>query len=121
MYSTSQKWKQKIYTNVPSIFNVYIDNVLINPNYILGFKKGGIIFNETLCLGSTPSQYIELKIHKLGLPVTYSKIRIEYGISVNDLPTVEDINDSTVNNINSMSVSDLSKFEIIPLRNIQHR
>lgn len=40
MYNTSQKWKENIYKNVQSILNIYIDDKLINPDYILDFKVG---------------------------------------------------------------------------------
>lgn len=40
MYSTSQSWKSKIYENTQFVMNIYIDGMMINPDYILGFKKG---------------------------------------------------------------------------------
>ena len=64
MYNTSQKWKENIYKNVQSILNIYIDDVLINPDYVLDFKVGQTLFEENLELGSTTSKYIEFKIYK---------------------------------------------------------
>lgn len=39
MYETSKKWKQNRYENPVCAMNIYIDDVLINPDYILDFKK----------------------------------------------------------------------------------
>ena len=63
MYSTSQKWKDTIYKNVQSALNIYINNELINPDYILDFKVGQTLFeDEELTLGSISSKYIELSL-----------------------------------------------------------
>ena len=43
-----QKWKENIYKNVQSILNIYIDDVLINPDYVLDFKVGQTLFEENL-------------------------------------------------------------------------
>ena len=64
MYNTSEKWKKQIYKNMQSVLNIYIDGVLINPDYILDFKVGQTLFDEELTLGSVTSKYIELKIYK---------------------------------------------------------
>ena len=45
MYSTSDKWKNNIYKNTQCVMNIYIDDELINPDYILEFKKGGDVFD----------------------------------------------------------------------------
>lgn len=98
MYQTSTKWKQNIYENVQCIMNVYIDNELINPDYILGFKKGGNVFDEELTLGSTPSQYIEMKIYKDKIMTNPSNIKVEYGIQ-----------------LQNEALSSSNEFEIIPI------
>lgn len=125
MYPTSQKWKENIYRNVISTMNIYIDDVLINPDYILDFKKGGNVFDEELVLGSTPSQYIEIQLYKSQIPKNLKKIKIEYGILINSILTVEEVNKMLVGTLNGIQVKSLSKnngsFEIIPIRNIQHR
>ena len=82
MYPTSEKWKELIYTNIQPVLNVYIDDVLIEPNYIFELKKGGDLFEDELILGSTPSQYIELQIHKSQFPENAKTIKVEYGILV---------------------------------------
>ena len=68
MYNTSQKWKDTIYKNVQSVLNIYIDDELINPDYILEFKVGQTLFDEELTLGSISSKYIEFKIYKDKMP-----------------------------------------------------
>ncbi len=119
MYPTSQRWKESIYRNVQCVVNVYIDNVMIDPTYILDLRKGGNVFEEELALGSTPSQYIEMKIYKAGLPQTHSKIRIEYGILVNNSLTVKEIDEMLVGNLDETLIQSIftpdSNFEIIPL------
>ena len=80
MYSTSDKWKNNIYKNTQCVMNIYIDDELINPDYILEFKKGGDVFDKELVLGSTASQYIEMKIYKNEIISNPSKIKVEYGI-----------------------------------------
>ena len=49
MYETSKKWKQNRYENPVCAMNICIDDVLINPDYILDFKKGGNAFEEEFC------------------------------------------------------------------------
>ena len=46
MYSTSQKWKENIYKNVQSALNIYINDILVNPDYILDFKVGQTLFDD---------------------------------------------------------------------------
>lgn len=119
MYETSKKWKQNIYENPVCAMNIYIDDVLINPDYILDFKKGGNAFEEEFCLGGTPSQYIEMKLYKDKMPKTLSKIRVEYGILINHALTVAEVNAMLVGTLNGISVKSLSSnnssFEMIPI------
>ena len=121
MYSTSRKWKENIYKNVQCAMNIYIDDVLINPDYILDFKKGGNVFDEELYLGSTPSQYIELQIYK-EQALNPKIIRVEYGILINHALTVAEVNAMLVGTLNGIPVKSLSSnnssFEMIPIRNI---
>ncbi len=119
MYETSKKWKQNIYENPVCVMNIYIDDVLVNPDYILDFKKGGNAFEEEFCLGGTPSQYIEMKLYKDKMPKTLSKIRVEYGILINHALTVAEVNAMLVGTLNGISVKSLSSnnssFEMIPI------
>lgn len=119
MYETSKKWKQNIYENPVCAMNIYIDDTLINPDYILEFKKGGNAFEEEFCLGGTPSQYIEMKLYKDKMPKTLSKIRVEYGILINHALTVAEVNAMLVGTLNGISVKSLSSnnssFEMIPI------
>lgn len=119
MYDTSLKWKENIYKNTTSVLNIYIDDVLINPDYVLELKKGGNVFEEELYLGSTPSQYIEMKIYKEGIIQNPSQIKIEYGILINNALTVAEVNTMLVGTLNGIQVKSLSKsnssFEIIPI------
>lgn len=122
MYETSKKWKQNIYENPVCAMNIYIDDELINPDYILDFKKGGNAIEEEFCLGGTPSQYIEMKIYKDKMPETLSKIRVEYGILINHALTVAEVNAMLVGTLNGISVKSLSSndssFEMIPIRSL---
>lgn len=121
MYRTSEKWKQNIYEDPICAMNIYIDDILINPDYILEFKKGGNAFEEELCLGGTPSQYIEMKIYKDKMPETLSKIKVEYGILTNTdtILNVKETNQMLVGNLNGIKVKSLSSrnnnFEMIPI------
>lgn len=119
MYDTSLKWKENIYKNTTSVLNIYIDDVLINPDYVLEFKKGGNVFEEELYLGSTPSQYIEMKIYKEGIIQKPSQIKVEYGILINNALTVAEVNAMLVGTLNGIQVKSLSKsnssFEVIPI------
>ena len=54
MYLRSKEWEENIYNNPICAMNIYIDDVLVNPDYILDFKKGGNAFEEEFCLGGTP-------------------------------------------------------------------
>ena len=119
MYETSKKWKQNIYENPVCAMNIYIDDVLINPDYILDFKKGGNVFEEEFCLGGTPSQYIEMKLYKDKIPLMPSKIKVEYGILISHSLTVTEVNAMLVGTLNGIPVKSLSSnnssFEIIPI------
>ena len=122
MYPASQKWKDNIYKNVQCAMNIYIDDVLVNPDYILDFKKGGNVFDEELALGSTPAQYIEMQLYKNQMFDNPKKIRVEYGILINNALTVAEVNAMLVGTLNGIQVKSLSKndssFEMIPIRNI---
>lgn len=125
MYETSKKWKQNIYEDSVCAMNVYIDDVLMNPDYIFEFKKGGNAFEEEFCLGGTPSQYIEMKLYKDKIPPIPSKIKVEYGILINHALTVAEVNAMMVGTLNGIHIKSLtrndSSFEMIPIRNIQCR
>ena len=116
-----QKWKENIYKNRQCAMNIYIDDVLINPDYILDFKKGGDVFDEELTLGSTPSQYIEMKIYKDQVSEP-KKIKVEYGILINYALTVAEVNAMLVGTLNGIPVKSLStndsSFEMIPIRSL---
>lgn len=119
MYTTSRKWKEKIYDSPVCTMNIYIDDVLINPDYVLDFKKGGNAFEEEFCLGDAPCQYIEMKIYKDKMPKTPSKIKVEYGILINHALTVSEVNSMLVGTLNGIPIKSLSSndssFEMIPL------
>lgn len=119
MYSTIQKWKENIYKNVQCAMNIYIDNVLINPDYILDFKKGGNIFDEELALGGTPAQYIEMQLYKDKVPSNPKEIKVEYGILINYGLTVAEVNAMLVGTLNGIPIKSLSgnnaAFEMIPI------
>ena len=120
MYSTSQKWKERIYENVQSVFNIYIDDVLIDPNYILDFKVGKTLFDdEELKLGSTSSRYIELQIYKNQVTENISQVKVDYGILINNeyemIPigifNVDDYTDNDDNTLTVKCIDNMSKFE----------
>lgn len=120
MYNTSQKWKDTIYKNVQSVLNIYIDDELINPDYILEFKVGQTLFDEELTLGSISSKYIEFKIYKDKMPENMSKVKVDYGILINHALTVAEVNAMLVGTLNGIQVKSLSandsSFEMIPIR-----
>lgn len=120
MYSTSEKWKKTIYQNVQSAMNIYINDELINPDYILEFKVGQTLFdNEELTLGSISSKYIEFKIYKDKMPTNMKTVKVDYGILINNGLTVEEVNKMLVGTLNGIQVKSLSRnntsFEIIPI------
>ena len=122
MYETSKKWKQNIYEDPVCAMNIYIDDVLMNPDYIFEFKKGGNAFEEEFCLGGTPSQYIEMKLYKDKIPKIPLKIKVEYGILINHALTVAEVNAMMVGTLNGIPVKSLtrndSSFEMIPIRSL---
>ena len=101
----SSKWYENIYKNRQSIINVYFDNELINTDYITDFKIGNTLFDKELELGLTPSQYIELQIHKKANIQIPKQVRVEYGILINN-DLIETIDTITKDN---------NSFEIIPI------
>ena len=119
MYNTSQLWKQKIYENVQSVLNIYIDNVLIDANYILDFKVGQTLFNEELTLGSVSSKYIEFKIYKSQVPENMNQVKVDYGILINGeyeiIPigifNVDEWTDNDDNTLTIKCIDNMSKFE----------
>ena len=119
MYSTSQKWKETIYKNVQSVLNIYIDDELINPDYILEFKVGQTLFDEELTLGSISSKYIEFKIYKDKMPTNMNTVKVDYGILINHALTVAEVNAMLVGTLNGIQVKSLSandsSFEMIPI------
>lgn len=120
MYNTSQKWKDTIYNNVQSVLNIYIDDELINPDYILDFKVGQTLFDsEELRLGSVSSKYIEFKIYKDKMPSTMNTVKVDYGILVNNGLTVAEVNAMLVGTLNGIQVKSLSgsntSFEMLPI------
>ena len=121
MYNTSEKWKKQIYKNMQSVLNIYIDGVLINPDYILDFKVGQTLFDEELTLGSVTSKYIELKIYKDKVYEGMKNVKVDYGILINNSLTVAEVNSMLVGTLNGIKVKSLSgnntSYEIIPIGN----
>lgn len=120
---TSQKYKETIYnSSIQSVVNIYVDDVLLNPKYLTDFKMGCELFDDSLELGSVPSQYVEMQIHKNSGITNPQKIKIEYGILVNYALTVAEVNAMLVGELNGIPVKSLSgnnsSFEMIPIRNI---
>lgn len=118
---TSQRYKNTIYNpSIQSVVNIYIDNVLLNPKYLTDFKSGcEDLFGDNLELGSVTSQYIEMQIHKDSGIINPKKIRIEYGILVNNALTVTEVNKMLIRDFNKLQVKSLAKenknFETIPI------
>jgi hypothetical protein len=116
---TSQKWDKNIYKNVKSAINIYFDGVLINPKYITDFKPGNTLFDEDLELGATPSQYIELQVHKQANVQIPKIIKVEYGILINNALTVEEVNSMLLGDLSGIKMQSLStndsSFEMIPI------
>ncbi len=120
---TGQKYKDTIYdAYLQSITKIYIDEVLLDNRYLLEFKKGGILFENAFELGSVPSQYIEMKIHKKSGIVNPKTIRIEYGIWINDTITLRELSLMTLRELQNTKLRRLIKnngsFETIPIRSI---
>lgn len=117
---TSQRYRNAIYNpSVQSVVNIYVDDVLINPKYLTDFKMGCELFNDNFELGSVPSQYIEMQIHKNSGITNPKTIKIEYGILVNNALTVAEVNSMLVKDFNNLMVRSLAKednsFEMIPI------
>lgn len=119
MYNTSQEWKQKIYENVQSILNIYINNELVDANYVLDFKVGQTLFDEELTLGSVSSKYIEFKIYRNQVPENISQVKVDYGILINGeyeiIPigifNVDEWTDNDDNTLTIKCIDNMSKFE----------
>lgn len=120
MHSTSQKWKENIYKNIQSALNIYIDNELVDTNYILDFKAGQTLFDdEELKLGSVSSKYIEFKIYKNQVPENISQVKVDYGILINGeyeiIPigifNVDEWTDNDDNTLTIKCIDNMSKFE----------
>ena len=116
----SEKAIKNIYSgSTQAVVNIYFDDVLVNPKYMLDFKLGGEVFDETFELGSVFSQYVELKIHKQAKITKPNKIKIEYGVLVNNALTVAEVNKMLVCDLNNLIVKSLSKhndsFETMPI------
>ena len=119
MYNTSQEWKERIYGNVQSILNIYINNELVDANYILDFKVGQTLFDEELKLGTVTSKYIELQIYKNQVPENMSKIKVDYGILINGeyeiIPigifNIDEWTDNDDNTLTIKCIDNMSKFE----------
>ena len=120
MYNTSQEWKEKIYTNVQSVLNIYVGEELINPDYILDFKVGHTLFDdEELKLGNVSSKYIEFKIYKDKMPSNMDTVKVDYGILINNGLTVAEVNAMLVGTLDGIKVKSLAgnntSFEMIPI------
>lgn len=119
-FQTSQRYKNIIYNpSIQSVVNIYVDGVLLNPKYLTDFKSGCELFDGELELGSVPSQYIEMQIHKNSGITNPKTIKIEYGILVNNALTVAEVNSMLVKDFNNLMVRSLAKednsFEMIPI------
>lgn len=113
------RYDKYIKSNMQKVINIYFDDVLVDPTYITEFKKGGTLFNKELELGSTPSQYIELKIHKrANIPIP-NQIRVEFGVLVNNALTLYEVNKMLLGELNVTPIRSLAKynynFEMIPI------
>lgn len=111
MYNVSSKWNKTIYKNPTSVLNIYIDDELVNPKYILDFKPGCTISDKDFCFGSVSSAYIELKIHKDSGITNPKKVRVEYGILINNALTVAELNKMLVKDFNNLKIKSLAKYD----------
>ncbi len=122
MYKISEKWSQNIYKNNISILNIYVDGILLNPKYILDLKSGCELFDGDFELGATPCAYVELKIHKQSGIISPKKVKIEYGILINNALTIAELDKMLIKDANNLKIKSLSEndssFEVIPMRNI---
>ena len=117
--STSKRWNENIYKNFQSTLKVYFDDILIDSKYITDLKIGCTLFEEQLSLGSTPSQYIEIQIHKKANIKKPKTIKVEYGILLNYALRVEEVDALAVEELYQTPVKRLStedsEYEIIPI------
>ena len=113
------RYEKYIQKNMQKVVNIYFDDVLVDPIYITNFKKGGTLFNKELELGSTPSQYIELKMHKSANIQIPNQIRVEFGVLVNNALTLYEVNKMLLGELNVTPLRSLAKhnydFEMIPI------
>lgn len=115
----SYKYEQNISKNVAKVLNIYFDDVLIDPVFITEFKKGGTLFSKDFELGGTPSQYIEIKIHKrANLPMP-EQIRVEFGVLVNNALTLYEVNQMLLGELDVTPIRSFAEyddsFEMIPM------
>lgn len=115
MYNTTDDYKSKIYDTV-NFLKVYINDIEVEPRYIGDCKPSSTLFtNGEIELGSTPSQTVELQLHKTAVPDSITKIEIKSGITgeivpigVYNVDKISKVNDYTV----SLTLSDnMTKFE----------
>lgn len=114
----SYRYEQNMSKNVQKVLNIYFDDVLIDPTFITDLKKGGTLFDKNFELGSMPSQYIELKIHKrANLPIP-KQIRVEFGVLVNNALTLYEVNQMLLGELNVTPLRSFAghddSFEMIP-------
>lgn len=111
-----EKYMQK---NMQKVVNIYFDNVLVDPIYITDFKKSGTLFSKELELGSTPSQHIEIKIHKKANIQIPKQIKVEFGVLVNNALTLYEVNKMLLGELNVTPLRSLAKhnydFEMVPI------
>lgn len=119
MYKVSSKWNKNIYKNNQSVLNVYFDGVLLNPKYIVDFRFGSTLFDKELELGSVPSQYFEIEVHKNANITIPKKIKVDFGILVNNSLTVGEVSKMLVGGLSKTKVKSLlaknESFEMIPI------
>lgn len=86
MYAVSETWKQKIYEeDTQHTLKIYINNVEVNQDYILGFNINQKLFSDDqIALGSTPFKSIELQLYKDAVTENISEIKVEYGILIDN-------------------------------------
>jgi hypothetical protein len=117
MYQTSDNYKSKIYdASTKHLLKIFIDDNEIDSKYILDCKPSHQLFtNDEFALGSTPSQGIELKLHKSVVPDTINKIYIVSGIKDEEVPigyfNVDDISKDNDYTITLKLLDNMIKFE----------
>ena len=109
MYNTTDDYKSKIYDTV-HFLKVYINDVEVEPRYIGDCKPSSTLFtNGEIELGSTPSQTIELQLHKTAVPDSITKIEIKSGITGEIVP-IGVYNVDKISKVNDYTVSLLPSF-----------